>query len=173
MKENTQLNETASIKFGKIDDAYSKFSTDTNKVLDESAGDYIYESFKDLQNKSNKTLEIYLDESCSEEEKEECKNVIKRYFSNDYNDYKEENLKLTIVSLTLLIIGIVFVGLLVLLESLNVPYAISIIMEIIAWVFVWEFVDVFVFSRFTNRIKMRRIKKVLDAEIIFKENFIK
>ena len=170
MKENIILNEIASIKFGKIDDAYSKFSTDTNKVLDESAGDYIYESFKDLQNKSNKTLEIYLDESCSEEEKEECKNVIKRYFSNDY---KEENLKLTIVSLTLLIIGIVFVGLLVLLESLNVPYAITIIMEIIAWVFVWEFVDVFVFSRFTNRIKMRRIKKILDAEIIFKENFIK
>ena len=173
MKEKTNIIEKASIKFEKIQDAYSKFSTNTNKVLDENAGNYISESFKDLKQNSKKTLEIYLDEACNEEEKLECKTSIKRYFLNDYNDHKEENLKLSVVSFILLFIGIVFIGILIFLENLSAPYAITIILEIIAWVFVWEFVDVFVFTRFTNRMKMNRIKKILDAEIVFKDNFVK
>ncbi len=173
MKENITIHETASIKFERIDDAYSKFSTDTNKVLDDSAGAYISESFKDMKQRSNKTLEIYLDEACNDEEKLECKKAIKRYFLNDYNDFKEENLKLSVISFALLLIGIVLIGILIFLERISAPYAITLILEIIAWVFVWEFVDVFVFSRFTNRMKMNRIKKILDAEIVFKDNFVK
>ena len=56
MKENITIHETASIKFERIDDAYSKFSTDTNKVLDDSAGAYISESFKDMNKKAIKRL---------------------------------------------------------------------------------------------------------------------
>ena len=114
-----------------------------------------------------------MDEACNDEEKLECKKAIKRYFLNDYNDFKEENLKLSVISFALLLIGIVLIGILIFLERISAPYAITLILEIIAWVFVWEFVDVFVFSRFTNRVKMNRIKKILDAEIVFKDIFVK
>lgn len=170
MKNSAQMKEIASIQFNNIKDAYSKFSTDNNKVLDDSAGAYISESFKDLHSKSQKTLEIHLIENCEEKEKEECKTVIKKYFLNDYNEYKDENLKLTVISFSLLLIGLIFIGILIFLNRISAPYAISLILEIITWVFIWEFVDVFVFARFTNHIKMKKIKKILNSEIIFKNN---
>ena len=76
-------------------------------------------------------------------------------------------MKLTIISLSCLLIGIIFITLLNFLSKLSTPYVILLILEIVSWVFVWEFVDVFVFSRFLNRIKMNNIKKMKNCSIIF------
>ncbi len=168
MKKNKVKTETATIKFQSIDDVYSKYSTDKHKVLDNNASTFISESFKDMQTKSKKVLEIYLEKPCTDKEKSECKSVIRKYYKNDYNDYKEENVKLAIVSFILLFIGVAFIISLAFLNSISTPYTITIILEIIAWVFIWEFVDVFVFARFTNHIKMNKIKQIIDCEIVFK-----
>lgn len=164
MKKET---ETISICFEKIEDCYSKFSIPHNKVFDKNAVEFIEDSLKDTKSKSNIKLEIHLKKDCEEKDKLECEKTIKKYYKNNYTEKSQENMKLTIISLSCLLIGIIFITLLNFLSKLSTPYVILLILEIVSWVFVWEFVDVFVFSRFLNRIKMNNIKKMKNCSIIF------
>ena len=70
-----------------------------------------------------------------------------------------------LVSIFLILVGMLFL----VLHIFSSEYIfLEKMLEIAAWVFVWEFIHITVFKRTLKVIDRKKIKKILDAKIDFK-----
>ena len=84
--------------------------------------------------------------------------------------FEEINLKIrrmNIISFLMFMIGFIILGLAVVVKSIKLNTIFIEVFQIIAWVFVWDSVDIFVFKR--NRLKELRNKYAIlkDVNIVF------
>lgn len=84
--------------------------------------------------------------------------------------FEETNLKIrrmNIISFLMFMIGFIILGLAVVVKSIKLNTIFIEVFQIIAWVFVWDSVDIFVFKR--NRLKELRNKYAIlkDVNIVF------
>lgn len=84
--------------------------------------------------------------------------------------FEEINLKIkrmNIISFLMFMIGFIILGLAVVVKSIKLNTIFIEVFQIIAWVFVWDSVDIFVFKR--NRLKELRNKYAVlkDVNVVF------
>ena len=65
----------------------------------------------------------------------------------------------------MLILGILFLGLFILEEMFFHTPILSIILEIVSWVFIWEAVDSFFLERLSLKEKRLQMARIYDAEM--------
>lgn len=116
---------------------------------------------------------IHLVIHCKDIEQQEqilYKQAIKNYYEDLYFTKKREVKNKTIISLILLMIGIMVITITIALEMSGKDMIKTRIYDIMAWVFVWEAVDIFFFQRPKINFERRKCLKMLKATIEYQNN---
>ena len=118
---------------------------------------------KDLSTNSTDVLEKYLEENIvglfvhkqwnlqifsnciDKEEQKAYQEGVKEYYLNQYMANKKELHRNTVISVLLVVTGMIALFFTLLIDSIYGNLFWAEIVDIVAWVFVWESVDVFVF----------------------------
>ena len=144
------------------DDFLSPFSENETPVISENVSDFIENSTSSLPLEPL-TMRIYSD-CIDEKEKVLYKKSIKEYYLEKYiSNEKEIKSNYIIASI------MAFVGVLVLILSiyfgLNDKMLISEIIDIFAWVFLWESIDVSFLRNMSLRVKRKRYLTYIGMKI--------
>lgn len=116
-----------------------------------------------LKNKKRIKIEITFPSEMSDEEKNEIIGLIKDHYSVVFHRYKFEIRKTYISSLLLLLVGMMLLIANSLLSYFEVSYIFNEVVDICAWVFVWESCDLFAFTQMNNRATQLRALRLFDA----------
>ncbi len=147
----------------------SAFSESETPVISSDVAEFIENSTHSILPKEQLTLRIR--SNCiDDQEKVIYRNAIREYYTERYISVKQELQRKTIISLFLGIIGVIaLVGaLLIDYKSGNVVWAE--VADIVAWVLLWEAVDISVFQNRELRVKRLRYLSFLSMNIEYCED---
>ena len=154
--------ETINIKIKSEEELYSGYNYDKNEVLNPALGDFLLEKAEALPVKSKLRLKFFSDVNIKEHE---LFSAIKNKFKGEFENYQRKLKKTALFSLVVLILGILFLGLFILEEMFFQTPILSIILEIVSWVFIWEAVDAFFLQRSSLKEKRLQMARIYDAEM--------
>ena len=148
----------------KIEDKSQLFSSYNydNDTLNKDLGEYLWERAKLVPINKDINIKIHTNQKV---EKQEVKKAIQTHLKADYIEAKESLKKTNFVSLSTLMLGILFLALYLVFSSVSTHFILITITEIMAWVFVWEAVDCFAFKRTVLKRECLKIQKLYSAKI--------
>ena len=156
--------ETINVKAESPKEIFSDYNYETNEILNEELESFIVKKAENIPLRSKLRIKIFVNEKDKIDEKE-VNDAIKLRFRREFEDYERKLKRNAQLSFILLLIGILFLGFLVLETALLDNYIISIILEIASWVFIWEAVDKFFFERTEIREKRHQFARLYYAEV--------
>jgi len=154
MKENTKnsiLNsEIINIKVENKNQIISNFSYDENDKINKDLSEFIVAKSKRVPITKDIKLNFYTKNYI---DKNEIQSTIKNHFNEEYLESKSELKRLNVFIITMLALGILTFAILVALYNRNFSNIyFEMILEIAAWVFIWESID----ATFLQRPKIKR-----------------
>lgn len=165
MKENLSIIE---LKVKNKTELYSKFSTDNNKVVNEEVVSYIENLARKLPNKENLQIKIESEAKLIKAEQDDFKEAFRKYYKNKNAEINKNTNFFYLLSFVFLLVGMACIVGLNFLRNSNVSYVAQTILEVVSWVFIWEFVDILCFKIGINFFKRRKNNKFLKSEIVFR-----
>ena len=158
----------ASINLTVYDDSsfLSPYSSDNEEIISDEVAGFLENSAKQI--KPTRSLKINIkSKTIAENEKPVYLRAIKNYYENESAEIKR-NLKFNLIA-TLILFAISVVVLLVLflvVAKFNIQVLTEIV-TIMAWVFLWEAVDLFFIRRPLLRRELHRCENLKNSEIVF------
>ncbi len=160
--------EKISIKLNSLDDAYSRFSTNDDKGLDGELASHVLDRADDVSIKTDLQINVNVDKEHTQEEKDIFKSVFANHFARRVKEEKRSILKKYLISSIMLVIGIMLT---VIFRTIPEKFFMfEFVVEIGAWVFIWEAVYVFAFNIPFSHTKSIYYKKLMNANILFEKN---
>lgn len=147
-------------------DFLSVFSGSDTPVISSGVAEFIESSTYSILPKEQLSLRIYSD-CVDDNEKEEYQKAIKAYYSERYILNKQELKRNVIISLLLVLSGLITLTLSFLIDNQTGSLFWTEVVNIVAWVFIWEAVHVSAFRNRALRIKMLRYLSYLSMNIEF------
>lgn len=150
----------------KNDDGFlSPFSENNSYVISDEVADFIENSTKEALPKDQYTL--YIRSNCiDDEEKKIYKEAIKEYYTKQYIALKREINRNRRSVVVMGAIGIIFLALALILELKS--YAIwTEVVDIAAWVFLWEAVYLEFFETKKSKTKLKYSLSYLSMKIVY------
>lgn len=144
------------------DDFLSVFSQSSTPVINNNVAEFIENSTMNISPSEKLTLEI-CSNCIDDKEKADYKAAIKEYFTEKYIANQHEMKRNTIIAALLALTGFIILALAICVK--NVVWAELI--DIIAWVFLWEAVDINFFRNKSLRLKQRRYLSYITMNIIY------
>ena len=154
--------ETINIKAENKAAIFSDYNYDSNEVLNPNLEAFLVEKVKSIPPKSNLRVKIFTDDCVDENE---VKVAYKNKFKGDFEELEQELKRNMLFAFTMLILGVLFMGFLILEIYFLNNYILSTILEIAVWVFVWEAVDSFFLERSSIRRKRYQMARLYYAEL--------
>ena len=149
------------------EDFLSDFRPDGKEVISEDVAKMIESSTKS----TSYNKDIHLRFSCKNLSAEKAltyQNAVRNYFTNEFAEKErslQNNLLITILVFALAILSF---GALFLCRTLGAPWAIEEFLDIVAWVFGWETVDLIFFQRQLIKYEQRKNIKIIYSKITFR-----
>lgn len=142
----------------------SVFSETETPVISNEVADFIETSAKAIT--PNKKLTLKIKSDCIDnQEKELYKKAIKEYYREKCVASSRELNKSNLIALFLTIAGIFVLALAFLLEQ-NMPISFwAELVDIVAWVFLWEAVDIFCFKTRMMRLQIKKYMSFTSMKI--------
>lgn len=158
----------ASINLIVYDDSsfLSPYSSDNEEIVSDEVAGFLENSAKQIKPTSSLKINIK-SKTIAENEKPVYLRAIKNYYENESAEIKR-NLKFNLIA-TLILFAISVVVLLVLflvVAKFNIQVLTEIV-TIMAWVFLWEAVDLFFIRRPLLRRELHRCENLKNSEIVF------
>ena len=155
--------EIINIKVQNKEQIISNFSYDENDKINKDLSEFIVAKSKRVHISKDIKLNFYTNEHI---DKNEIQSTIKNHFHEEYLESKSELKRLNIFIITMLALGVLTFAILVALYNRNFSnFYFEMILEIAAWVFIWESVD----ATFLQRPKIRRkniqMQKLSSAQV--------
>lgn len=170
-KYNIQLDDNLKavlkMKISDDSDFLSKYYFD-DPIISQEVGDYLLSYKGRLSWKKGIKIEIISD-VIDDAKHLVYERAIRNYFINEIRHIKNSTLLRNILSSILFLLGILTLVLMFVLDFLtgsNLGLWKEVI-DIVAWVFIWESVDLFIIQRLENNAKYRMFKNVINADIVF------
>ncbi len=170
-KYNIQLDDNLKavlkMKISDDSDFLSKYYFD-DPIISQEVGDYLLSYKGRLSWKKGIKIEIISD-VIDDAKHLVYERAIRNYFINEMRHIKNSTLLRNILSSILFLLGILTLVLMFVLDFLtgsNLGLWKEVI-DIVAWVFIWESVDLFIIQRLENNAKYRMFKNVINADIVF------
>ena len=160
--DNYEDIETINIKAESKAAIFSDYNYDSNEVLNSNLEEFLVEKVKNIPPKVNLRVKIFTDDCVDENE---VKVAYKNKFKGDFEELEQELKRNMLFALTMLILGVLFMGFLILEMYFLNNYILSTILEIAVWVFVWEAVDSFFLERSSIRRKRYQMARLYYAEL--------
>lgn len=152
--------DVISVNINDRSDLYSKYSYDGQK-LKPAFAEHLYEECKSVPFTATPKIKIH---SAAELDVNEINHAVKNYFRNEYADARKAVSRNTIVSLIMALFGIVTLSILFAIHYIFDNAYITTVLEIAAWVFIWESVDCYFLRRPRLKAKCILIQKIYSAE---------
>lgn len=171
MKTKSQHDDTneiiINIKADTEDQIFSSYNYDNKTSINSELANYLWDNAKLAKPYKKLKLQVF----CKEDiEKTEVSNAIKSHYRREYIEIKDELKKTSIFSLICIILGIITLGVLVSLHKVFDNYFLVSIIDIVAWVFIWEAVDAFFLQRTGLKHKCRILMRLYSSEIVIHKN---
>ena len=160
--DNYEDIETINIKAESKAAIFSDYNYDSNEVLNSNLEEFLVEKVKNIPPKVNLRVKIFTDDCVDENE---VKVAYKNKFKGDFEELEQELKRNTLFAFTMLILGVLFMGFLILEIYFLNNYILSTILEIAVWVFVWEAVDSFFLERSSIRRKRYQLARLYYADL--------
>ncbi len=141
---------------------FSAYDYDSNEKLNEELGSHILSETRFVPVSRDVRLKIYTSEGIQQDEVE---NAIRNKFKKDYNEVKMEKKKNIFFSLSMLIVGLIFLSLLLLSNTYFPNAFLEIVLEVGTWVFIWEAIDSFFLRRAELKHKQIQYLKIITSRI--------
>lgn len=150
------------VKIAEKEQLFSAYSYSDDKLNPEFCN-YIYEKAKrTYPHKKDLTIKIYANEDIDAKAVEL---TLKNHYEEEYNDTKREFRRIITISLLMTLFGVIALTVMVLLNRFLDNFYVTTIVEIAAWVFIWEAVDYFFLQRPLIKAKLLLIQKISEAKI--------
>ena len=154
------------VKITSKEQVYSKYSYSVDKLNSEFS-EYVFEKAKGVPIKHDITIKIHSTENIDAIEIEQ---TLKKHYRTAYKEAKKEIKRISLISLVMTLLGILALTALILFNHFtNNLYIISIV-EIAAWVFVWEAIDYFFLQRPVVKAKCVLIQRIYMSKIEIDNN---
>lgn len=160
--DNYEDIETINIKAESKAAIFSDYNYDSNEVLNSNLEEFLVEKVKNIPPKVNLRVKIFTDDCVDENE---VKVAYKNKFKGDFEELEQELKRNILFAFTMLILGVLFMGFLILEIYFLNNYILSTILEIAVWVFVWEAVDSFFLERSSIRRKRYQLARLYYADL--------
>lgn len=148
------------------EDMLSPFSG-MNPIISSSLFDYLEQKTNNRKIKNGIVLNV-ISNTIDALEELLYKNAIYNTYEEKYLEAKKDSKRNLIVAITMMFIGILTLVVGIILDHHNKSSIILEIYDIIAWVFIWEAVDIFFFKQFSLKFKRKKYQHLMNAEINFK-----
>ena len=136
-------------------DFLSAFSTGDTPVISSEVAEFLENSTHSILPKEQLTLRIHSD-CIDDNEKEEYRQAIKEYYTERYITNDRELKRNAVIVLLLALAGVITLALAFFIEHQTANLFWTEVVDIIAWVFLWEAVDI---SAFKNRgLRLKRFR---------------
>ena len=146
---------------------FSTYSYDNKTALNADLSNYLWENAKASPQFKDIKLNIYCKEHI---EKSDVECAIKSHYKRAYDEIKFELKRTNLFSFICLILGLLSLTALFFTYKLYDNFILTSIIDIFAWVFVWEATDKFCFERTTLKLKSLTVLRLYYAEIFIKSN---
>ena len=147
------------------EDFLSDFSAGKPVVSSEVA-EFVEESAMAFLPKEPIRLKIYSD--CIDEEEEKVyANALKEYYVRRYTESRRSLHRNRWIAAIMLLVGVVALAVVLTLSLLKRVEILVEVLDIFAWVFLWEAVDLFFLEGGVLRMKQRRFLRFIDAKVEF------
>lgn len=144
----------------------SPYSANTSQIINDEVASFLENQVKLIKIKY--PLTIIINSNCiDEKEKIIYTDALRRYYMNNKNEYQFEKRKVSIIVLIFFVVSVSILVTHFFYRGNN--NVILEIIDIIAWVFMWEAVDKFCIERFIQQRQVKRCQNFIDAKIIYKE----
>lgn len=160
--DNYEDIETINIKAESKAAIFSDYNYDSNEVLNSNLEEFLIEKVKNIPPNVNLRVKIFTDDCVDENE---VKVAYKNKFKGDFEELEQELKRNMLFAFTMLILGVLFMGFLILEMYFLNNYILSTILEIAVWVFVWEAVDSFFLERSSIRRKRYQLARLYYADL--------
>lgn len=157
-------NSSIHISINNSKEILSPYTEDNRPIINGEFASFLENSVKDVSIKRDLTLEI----ASKDQALDAISSAIKNYYYNEFVDSQRKLRHNLIASIITLLIGLIALSLTIILNSLDVPLIVGGAVDIFAWVFIWEAVDLFFFRRAELRYQQHRQINFINAKIICK-----
>ncbi len=147
------------------DDFLSSFSTGDEPVISTEVAEFIENATAALPPMTPLALHVYSD-CIDETEKTEYTKAIRNYYREKYVASEIERKHNSRIVLLLALVGILILSLALLLDA-NAHFLWAEVIDIAAWVFLWESVDVAAFRNRDLRINRMRYRAFLSMPVVY------
>ena len=144
----------------------SPFSTDGLPMLSSETAEFLEHSIKHLR--PDTPLHIDIEGQCIEaEERILYEKAIRIYYHAEFSETVRNIRKNTIQTVTMTFLAALTFALALILTNRAVQSVFLEMIDVVAWVFMWEAADIFFFQRSTLRMKRLRYFNLIQADISF------
>lgn len=151
---------TIDVKLRSPEQLFSQYCG-TGDKLDPELGEYIYAQCAQSPFADKVEIRFRTDNA----DGDAAKKAVKDYITDEYRDAKKAIRRNTVLSLIMTACGIAILALLFALSYFFDNAYVDTVLEIAAWVFIWEAVDIFFFERSKLKAKRMILLKLYSAEI--------
>ncbi|MDE6605176.1 MAG: hypothetical protein K2K85_04050 [Clostridia bacterium] len=160
--ENTTDNPSEiNVKIYNRDQLFSAYSYSGDKLNSEFS-EYIFDKAKDAPIKDRIKIKIYTE---TDLDASEVQQTLKSHCKSEYAESKKQVKRLVLIATIMTMLGIIALTALILINHFTDNIYITSIIEIAAWVFIWEAVDFFFLQRPVVKGKCILIQRIYTAEI--------
>lgn len=124
--------------------------------------DYIFDKAKNRSVKGELAINIHTDADISADE---VRATVKNHFGAEYLAAKRELKRLSVISIIMTALGVLTLAVMILLNHFFDNFYVNTVVEIAAWVFIWEAVDYFFLQRPVTKGRCLLIQRIYTANI--------
>ena len=159
-KPSTDESSCINVKVDSKEQIFSAYSYSGDKLNPEFS-EYIFDKAKNVPIKDTVKIKIHTTDNIDAAEVEQA---IKSHCRSEYRESKKEIKRIFAISLIMTLLGIIALTALILINHFTENLYITSIVEIAAWVFIWEAVDIFFLQRPTVKAKCVLIQRIYLSE---------
>lgn len=146
------------------DEFLSSYSKGERCVISEDAAAFIERGLEPVSYNEQLILRISSNVITDDEEKEYTE-AIHNYYSDRYESSRLEKRKLIVIAAIMAIVGVIALSVMIALEVADYNAVFTEAIDIFAWVFMWEAVDIFFLQCTLLYFKQKRYLALSDAKI--------
>ena len=148
-------------------DFLSPFSGDGIPLLSADTAEFLEDRLKNLR--SDASLHLCLEGSCIDaEERKMYDSAIRNYYHLEFLETERELRKNSVQSTVMTVFAALLFALALVLDSYGVRAVLLNMLDVVAWVFMWEAADLFFFRRSDMRLRRLRAFHLIQSRISFR-----
>lgn len=142
------------------------FALDGKETINVEFANLLDNVSKSIPPKENMHLKLKC-EKLTDKEKQDFSMAIKNYYFNSLIDNQRKLHNNSLIFWSMIAISLLFLAILFIANHFDAPWIITEVLDIIAWVFVWEAVDLLAFQRSIYQYEMNRDLVLYKMKISF------